>query len=556
MTITQKVFAPVALLAMALIMLALAAQWVISDLSGASSRLIHEQSQLQRALEIRSVSRSLQRDTINYIFETKPKERNKIVEKLAERSKKLKAHGQWLVENTRPYQGAKFVEFVRQNDLVLEQINHVIRYSDQVTDPMAAYAEFGQTVRPAERKASKIVDQVIKTAEEQIKKAQDSQSRETQKKSVALISISVLVVLVCCGASILIVQQGVAKPLNQNAKIVLELARGNLDVSIPVNRRDELGELARNLNQFRTNMLEAQQAARAEGAARAQETEARTHRLDALLQRFDADCAAVVAAVDRSAAELGRTAESVRHLAQQAAETSGQITETSGNLSLTVEDIAVATDHLNQAVVEISQQVQTADQISAAATGRAEQSAVLVGGLDEKIRDISSVVSLIQDIAAQTNLLALNATIEAARAGEAGKGFAVVAGEVKGLADGTAKATTTITGQIYAIQGEATGAVESLDAIRATIETIRSSNATVTASVMRQTAATQQIASNVRSAAERSRQVSEALLALRQAAEEAEVMASTVQSSATSLTERSQTLRNQVGAFLRDIKVA
>ncbi|PEP21648.1 methyl-accepting chemotaxis protein [Bacillus wiedmannii] len=64
-----------------------------------------------------------------------------------------------------------------------------------------------------------------------------------------------------------------------------------------------------------------------------------------------------------------------------------------------------------------------------------ENSMQNVQKLEERMKQVEHIVSVVSEIASQTNLLALNASIEAARAGEHGRGFAVVAEEVRKLAD-------------------------------------------------------------------------------------------------------------------------
>ncbi|WP_162305833.1 methyl-accepting chemotaxis protein [Oleisolibacter albus] len=114
--------------------------------------------------------------------------------------------------------------------------------------------------------------------------------------------------------------------------------------------------------------------------------------------------------------------------------------DTVASLSATVQEITTYADRVGEYMNAIRNSL---SQHSRAFEGQAERKRELdaeFSRLDDVLKNVESVLGVIDGIAGQTNLLALNATIEAARAGEAGKGFAVVASEVRKLANDT-KAT-------------------------------------------------------------------------------------------------------------------
>lgn len=89
----------------------------------------------------------------------------------------------------------------------------------------------------------------------------------------------------------------------------------------------------------------------------------------------------------------------------------------------------------------------------------------VVNSLVVKGKDISEVITIIQNIAFQTNILSLNAAVEAATAGEAGKGFAVVAQEVRNLATRSADAAKQIKDVVDSIHLETQRIKESSDVV-------------------------------------------------------------------------------------------
>ena len=208
------------------------------------------------------------------------------------------------------------------------------------------------------------------------------------------------------------------------------LAAGELEVVVVgTQRRDEVGLLARALQVFKDNAVEARALADTQEAERAAKMR-RANALDGLTKAFESSVSVLTQGLAGAATEMEATARAMTTTAadttQQSVSAAGAAQQTSAN----VQTVAAASEEMSASVAEIVHQVSQSSRIAGQAVETARRTDATVQQLTGTAERISSAVSLITDIASRTNLLALNATIEAARAGDAGRGFAVVATEV------------------------------------------------------------------------------------------------------------------------------
>jgi methyl-accepting chemotaxis protein len=255
---------------------------------------------------------------------------------------------------------------------------------------------------------------------------------------------------------------------------------GDLTVTVPVSREDEIGRLFAGFNSAVGNMRSMVQE----------------------LAEVAATLSASMVQVSGSTGEMAEGATEQRSRTGEILAGIGRVTRFLGETAELAERARERSLSASEAATEGARQVEASGESIVRIVQAFELVASRIRSLVERMREVEGVVGVIDEIAQKTTLLALNASIQAAHAGEEGRSFAVVATEIRKLSERTTASTGVISRRIEEIRQGVEETAESVVTARATIESGETPSQDLGRSLRGILASSQEVARTIREVAE------------------------------------------------------
>lgn len=225
-----------------------------------------------------------------------------------------------------------------------------------------------------------------------------NQSIQTSLITTILIVLFSLVIAVI---TLIFISKMITVPLLKGIEYARSLAAGDLTTEIVVDRKDEIGLLAENMQLMGKRFRE------------------------------------VISYVSSTSINLSAASLELSSSSQFMSQGSSEQASSS-------EEVSAAIEEMTANILQNRDNANQTEKIAMKAEKDIYTGSARVAETVEAMREIATKISIIGEIAFQTNILALNAAVEAARAGENGRGFGVVAEEVGKLADKSKQAALEI----------------------------------------------------------------------------------------------------------------
>ncbi|GAA3013418.1 methyl-accepting chemotaxis protein [Actinokineospora diospyrosa] len=470
---------------------------------------------VEQIYEVRVDMESTRRNVLNHALSTTPETLAKYEQALrdddAAFTEDLDAYAKYtadpsLVEQVR----SKWAEYQRIRD---EQVLPAGRAHD--VERVGALRD--TLLVPAAKAAEDLVVQMVTREVAAAEQRREQVTDDYQSSRTTIIIVLVVGILLALGVGYYVVR-GILGSLRKVGTAIAALADKDLTGHAGLRGRDELAVMGRDLDTAMGTVRETV-----------------------------SELAGTAIALSSASVRLSEVSGTLSVGSGQAAERAGSAADTAGRVSESVRSMSLGAEEMTASIAEIASSAGKAADVAQQSLEAATDTGSQIAALAQASAEIGQVVKMINDIAGQTNLLALNATIEAARAGDAGKGFAVVAGEVKDLAQETAKATGDISRRVEAIQAGTAGAARSVQQIQDVVGQITDHSTTVASAVEQQSATTAEMSRAIAEAAKGSGELSATFGAV------AEVTTATTDSARASQTAADDlsTLATKLNALVR-----